>query len=190
MSAGSQCYLHQSGLSFRSEVMSYYTQCLQVQQEQLSSCTTCSLPHALLVCSASLQCRQAQRRGGHTVKRVDSLGPRLQSCSSGPRHLRKFVSIPRLQIPLHFRHELIQRGCQVGLLLVLQTEMSQVKSVRVQHAMSIMPCLDSIKTGQQSPQMHPSGPTDILRVQLAAAKSMCQAQHMKRRPPAEFPGPQ
>ena len=67
---------------------------------------------------------------------MTALAPHLQVCSSGPPHLRKLVSIPRLQIPLHFRHELVQRGCQVGLLLVLQTRMSHVRLLQIQHAMN------------------------------------------------------
>ena len=132
-----QCHLDQIGLPFRSEVMSYYTQCLQGAARtvgQAAQLAAFPMHHwsAVHACSAD------SLRGGVVTqgRQLSALALCLQSCSSGPPHLRKLVSISRLQIPLHFRHELVQRGCQVGLLLILQTITSQMRSTHVQHAMA------------------------------------------------------
>ena len=108
------------------------------------SCTTCSLrQHYWLAVQAGI-------RHQVVIQRRKSNGqpwPQIYSpAASGPPHLRKLVSISRLQIPLHFRHELIQRGCQVGLLLILQTRVSHVRSLQMQHAMVL--CLHSTKTNK------------------------------------------
>ena len=57
-----QCYLDQGGLPFRSEVMSYYTQCLQVQQGRLVKLHTLHPPPSI----AGLQCGQpSENRWSH-----------------------------------------------------------------------------------------------------------------------------
>ena len=132
-----QCHLDQVGLPFRSEVMSYYTQCLQGAARTVGQAAQLAafLMHhwsAVHACSADMLRAGMVTRG----RQLTALAPCLQPCSSGPPHLRKLVSISRLQIPLHFRHELVQRGCQVGLLLILQTVTAQIDAVHVQHAMA------------------------------------------------------